>query len=150
MKIGDNCPDFKLLNQFSEEISNSQYLGKSNLVIYFYPKDNTKVCTAQACSFQDDMAEFKNLDAVVLGISSDSTESHKSFAKKNKIQFDLLSDLKGKVRKLFDVKANLFGLIPGRETYIIDKNGKVRGTYNAISESSQHIEFAKKILSKIE
>ncbi len=144
---GEKCPLFSLQNQDNITINIADYIGKQNLVIYFYPKDNTKVCTAQACEFRDRMNDFAKLDSVVFGVSSDSVASHKKFALENNILFDILSDNDKSVRKLFGIKGNVFGLIPGRETYVIDKNGIIQGVYNALTEAKEHIDFAKGILN---
>ncbi len=148
-KIGDRCPIFKLKNQDGIEIDIRDYIAKKAIIIYFYPKDNTKVCTAEACEFRDAIADFAQLDAEIFGISSDSVKSHKDFAKKNKLNFNILADENSFVRKLFGVKANLFGLIQGRETYVIDKNGIIIGIYNELTGSTTHVEYAKKTLATI-
>lgn len=148
-KVGDMCPIFKLKNQEGLEINIKDYISKKAIVIYFYPKDNTKVCTAEACEFRDAISDFAMLDAEIFGISSDSVKSHKNFALKNKLNFNILSDESNFVRKLFGVKANLFGLIQGRETYVIDKNGVIIGIFNELTSSTAHVDFAKKTLEKM-
>jgi thioredoxin-dependent peroxiredoxin len=148
-KVGDKCPIFKLKNQEGIEINISDYISKKAMIIYFYPKDNTSVCTAEACEFRDAISDFAQLDAEIFGISSDSVKSHKNFALKNKLNFNILSDENNSVRKLFGVKANLFGLIQGRETYVIDKNGIIVGIFNKLSASTAHVEYAKRILQKL-
>lgn len=145
-KVGDSCPIFKLKNQDGIDIDIRDYITKKSIVIYFYPKDNTKVCTDEACEFRDAIGDFAQLDAEIFGISSDFVKSHKEFAKKNKLNFNILSDDSNFVRKLFGVKPNLFGLIQGRETYVIDKNGIIIGIYNELIGSKAHVEFARKTL----
>jgi peroxiredoxin Q/BCP len=149
MEKGEKCPLFSLQNQDNKTINIADFIGKQNLVIYFYPKDNTKVCTAEACEFRDRMNDFAKLDSVVFGISSDSVSSHKKFADENKITFDILADTDKSVRKLFGIKANLFGLVPGRETFVIDKNGIIQGVFNSLTKSKAHIDFAREILKDL-
>ena len=123
--IGDTCPTFTLLNQVGKEINIQDFIGTKNIIIYFYPKDNTPGCTKEACSFRDAMQDLNNLNCEVFGISADSVSSHKTFAEKFRLTFNLLSDENNSVRKQFKVPANLFGLIPGRVTYIINQEGKI-------------------------
>lgn len=149
LQIGDNCPAFKLANQFGEFIDSSNLIGTKNLVIYFYPKDDTPGCTKEACSFRDSHEEFKDLGCEVLGISSDSVEDHKKFAEKHRLSFNLLADTSKDLRKAFGVPGNLFGLIPGRVTYIIDLNGKIRGIYNSLTNPLGHIEQALALVKKL-
>ncbi|MEH6408512.1 MAG: peroxiredoxin, partial [Leeuwenhoekiella sp.] len=105
-------------------------------VIYFYPKNFTPGCTKEACSFRDSYADFKALGADILGVSSDNTNSHARFADKYSLPFTMLSDPGGKIRKKFGVKSDLLGLIPGRETFIFDKQGKLVLRYNSLKAQS--------------
>ncbi|NTU57071.1 MAG: peroxiredoxin, partial [Anaerolineales bacterium] len=111
-------------------------LGKKNLVIYFYPKDDSPGCTAQACSFRDQFEVFKDADAVIIGISGQSVESHKEFAEKHRLSFTLLSDEGDKIRKKFGVPTNLLGILPGRVTYLVDKGGKVIYIFNSQTQAA--------------
>ncbi len=147
LKEGDIVPDFKAKTQSGEKFELSNYLGKP-LVIYFYPKDNTPGCTTQACSFRDQYQDFQDLGAEVIGVSGDSEESHDKFAQKHKLPFILLSDERKKIRNLFGVPTHFFGLLPGRVTYIIDKEGKIVSVFNSI-KSTVHIEHALDIVRNI-
>jgi thioredoxin-dependent peroxiredoxin len=113
---GSKAPNFTLPSQSGEMVSLKDFLGKKPVVLFFYPKDDTPGCTKEACAFRDDYEEFEKLDAEVIGISSDSVESHRSFAEKHFLPFTLLSDEGGKVRRLYGVPST-FGLFPGRVTY---------------------------------
>jgi thioredoxin-dependent peroxiredoxin len=147
LKVGDKLPIF-LAKDTNGNLFNSQdYIGKQPLVIYFYPKDDTPGCTAQACSFRDNYQEFKDLGAEVIGISSDTVTSHLKFKSKFNLPFILLSDNDKKLRKLFGVQNSLF-IIPGRETFIIDKQGIVIMVFNSMS-SEIHITKALKVLKKL-
>ena len=149
LTIGDNCPDFELNNQFGERIKIKELIGKKTLVIYFYPKDDTPGCTKEACSFRDAYEDFIALNCEVIGISSDSEKAHKKFADKHRLTFQLLSDANKHVRKLFGVPGNLFGLIPGRVTYIIDLEGKIKGVFNSQLDPLGHIAKAMEVVKEI-
>ena len=110
------------------------------MIIYFYPKDNTPGCTKEACAFRDAMQNLNNLDCEVFGISADSIQSHKSFAQRYQLTFQLLSDSNNQVRKQFKVPANLFGLIPGRVTYIVNKSGIISHLINSQTNPEKHIQ----------
>jgi len=125
----------------------SEYFGKKNIVLYFYPKDETVGCTKEACSFRDSYEELTNLGAEVLGVSGQSVESHKSFASHYGLPFILLSDEGNKVRELYGVPSTM-GILPGRVTYIIDKKGIVRHIFNSQTQTERHVEEAKKRSSK--
>lgn len=140
LRVGDFVTNFKAKTQTGEKFELSNYIGKP-LVIYFYPKDNTPGCTTQACSFRDQYQDFKDLGAEVIGISGDTEESHDKFAQKHNLPFILLSDGKRKIRNAFGVPTHFFGLLPGRVTYIIDKEGKVVSVFNSI-KANVHIEHA--------
>lgn len=146
---GDKCPSFTLKDQHGEAFDVDKAIGKDNLVIYFYPKDDSPGCTKQACSFRDSFEDLKEAGARVVGISSDDEKSHKKFAEKHNLPFTLLADSQKKVRKLFGVPTNLLGFIPGRVTYIIDKKGIVRGVFNSQMNFDQHVPEALKVLEKI-
>ncbi len=146
IQIGDKCPNFSLPNQSGEEITLSDFLGKQKLVLFFYPKDDTPGCTKEACEFRDRYSEFLDLGCVVFGISSDSESSHVGFIQKHSLPYSLLADKQKTVRKLFGVPGNLFGLIPGRVTYIIDENGIVIGIFNSQLDPIGHIDAAIKLL----
>ena len=146
--IGSSIPAFTLPDQNGNLFDISSVLGKKYLVIYFYPKDDSPGCTAQACSFRDQFEVFKEADAVIIGISGQSVESHKEFAEKHRLSFTLLSDEDNKIRRLFGVKANLLGLVPGRVTYVADKTGKVIYIFNSQSQAVKHVDEALRILTQ--
>jgi thioredoxin-dependent peroxiredoxin len=147
LKIGDKIPSFSAKDTNGNIFDSQDYIGKQPLVIYFYPKDDTPGCTAQACSFRDNYQEFKDLGAEVIGISSDTVTSHLKFKSKFNLPFILLSDNDKKLRKLFGVQNSLF-VIPGRETFVIDKQGVVIMVFNSMS-SEIHITKALKVLKKL-
>ena len=148
LQIGDKIPNFSAKDSNGNDFDSDSIIGKKPVVIYFYPKDNTPGCTAQACSFRDQYEDFKDLGAEVIGISSDSVVSHDKFIQKYKLPFILLSDSDKKIRNLFGVKANLFGLLPGRVTYVADKNGIIQLVFDSMM-ASNHIPKALEIVTKI-
>jgi len=148
LKIGSTVPAFTLPDQNGKLFDINTVLGKKNLVIYFYPKDDSPGCTAQACSFQDQFEVFKEADAVIIGISGQSVESHKEFATKHRLTFTLLSDEGNKIRKQFGVPTNLLGLLPGRVTYVADKTGKVIYIFNSQINATKHVDEALRILKQ--
>lgn len=151
MKVveGSKVPSFELRDQYGEMFSLDSVIGKKILVIYFYPKDDTPGCTKEACSFRDQFAVFADADAMIIGISAQSVESHLAFAKKHRLNYLLLSDTDNKVRKLFGVPSNLFGLIPGRVTYIVDKHGEVVYIFNSQMDAEKHVDEALRILQSM-
>jgi peroxiredoxin Q/BCP len=148
IKVGDSAPDFTLPNQSGETVSLKGIIGKKIIVLYFYPRDFSTGCTAEACAFRDSYAVFKDAGAEVIGVSSQSVDSHKKFASANTLPFILLSDEDGKVRKLYGA-SSAFGLIAGRITYIIDKEGIVRHVFSSQLNPTKHIEEALRIVKEI-
>lgn len=148
LQVGDKIPNFTAKDNDGNIFDSASIVGKKPVVFYFYPKDNTPGCTAQACSFRDQYEDFKDLGAEVIGISSDSVSSHEKFAKRYKLPFLLLSDNNKKLRTLFGVKTNLFGLLPGRVTYVADKNGIIKLIFDSMNASS-HIPKALAIVKKL-
>ncbi len=139
LEVGDAIPKFELKDSNSKLVSIDTIIGSKNIVIYFYPKNETKVCTAQACSFRDNYEEFQDLECEVIGISSDNEESHKNFAKNHNLPFILLSDSANKVRKEFGVPKDMMGLAPGRYTYVVNKEGKIIYIFNSALNAKIHI-----------
>jgi thioredoxin-dependent peroxiredoxin len=148
IKEGDKVPVFTLKDQDGATFDLSAYVGKQPLVIYFYPKDETSVCTKEACSFRDAYTQFTDMGVKVIGISSDNVASHKKFADKHQLPFTLLSDAGGKVRKLFGVPKTM-AVIPGRVTYIVDKNGVVVKVFNSMSDAEKHVTESLEALKKL-
>ena len=142
------APNFSLPSQSGEVVSLRDFLGDRPIVLFFYPKDDTPGCTKQTCAFRDAYKEFGKLDAEVIGISSDSVESHKIFAAKYDLPFTLLSDEGGWVRRLYGVPST-FGLFPGRVTYVIDGEGVVRHVFSSQLSVEKHVETALQALQII-
>ncbi len=147
VQVGDLAPDFTLLNQSGIPVCLGDFLCKQYIVLYFYPRDNTSVCTQEACAFRDSYEAFKDAGAEVMGVSSDSVESHRQFAKEHQLPFILLSDVSGVIRKRYGVPT-AFGL-PGRVTYIIDRQGIVRCICFSQFTSKRHVDEALETLQWI-
>jgi peroxiredoxin Q/BCP len=137
---GSPIPAFSLPDQDGKMFDIRSVLGRKNLVIYFYPKDDSPGCTKEACSFRDQYEVFRQADAEIIGVSSDDPESHKRFAEKYHLTYTLLSDRENVVRKLFDVPSDFLGLLPGRVTYVVDKQGIVVHVFDSQFQSEKHIE----------
>lgn len=145
IKVGDTIPDFSLRDQDGNLFDTRSVKGKKKLVIFFYPQDGSHGCTKEACYFRDLTEVFDEAGAVVIGISGQSVESHKSFSEQYRLTYPILSDTGNKVRKLMGVPSSFFGLIPGRVTYITDINGKVIHIFNSQSEAERHADEALKV-----
>lgn len=147
LQVGDQIPEFSLLDQSGNSRSNSQIKSKP-LVLFFYPKDDTPGCTAEACGFRDKYDLFKIFGAEVWGVSNDDEKSHLKFAEKNKLPFPLLCDQENSLRKAFGVP-KLLGLFDGRVTYIIDSKGVIRHVFNDLLNGPAHVSEALRILDEI-
>jgi thioredoxin-dependent peroxiredoxin len=149
IQVGDKAPDFTLPSQSGEQVRLSDRLGDRVVVLYFYPKDNTSGCTAEACAFRDSYETCSEAGAEVIGVSSDSVDRHAGFASKHSLPFTLLSDQGGRVRKTYGVPATL-GLLPGRVTYVIDRTGTVRMVFNSMTNIGKHVEDALDVVRKLQ
>ena len=148
VKVGDIAPDFSLPTPSGSTVSLRDFRGQKPVILYFYPKDDTPGCTVESCAFRDQYEVFKTAGAEVIGISGDSRDSHQKFAAKYNLPFILLSDQGDKVRKQYGA-TTAFGLIPGRVTYVIDKDGIVHQVFDSMFNFKGHIEEALKTLQKI-
>ncbi|MDH7464302.1 peroxiredoxin [Chitinophagaceae bacterium 26-R-25] len=138
LDVGDTIPMFSLKNQNDSLFNVADYIGKKKMVIYFYPKDESPVCTKEACSFRDSYTAFTNAGAIVVGINSGSVKSHHDFITNHQLPFTLLSDPDNKVLKMFGVKGKFF--LTGRKTFVVDLTGKIVYTFDSFSNGSAHSE----------
>ncbi len=148
-KMDEAAPDFNLANAEGKMVKLSDFHGKKVVVVYFYPKDDTMICADEACDFRDKYEQLKSAGAEVIGISSDSVASHKKFVEHRKLPFILLSDTKGKVRKEWGVPTAMGGMMPGRVTYVIDKDGVVRMMFSSLMDAEKHVAEAIKEVNKL-
>ena len=129
LKVGDQAPDFSALLDDETVFRLSNWHGKKHIVLYFYPKDFTRGCTAEACGFRDNYEAIKEQDAILVGVSPDSIQSHRMFKEANGLSFPLASDTDQRVIRLYDVQRSLVIKRPKRVTYLIDRGGVVRGVF---------------------
>src|SRR5580704_12074967 len=141
LQVGDRAPDFSATTHDGKRLRLSDYPGKRGLVLFFYPKDGTPICTKEACAFRDSYAQFIEAGAEVIGVSGDSDERHRAFTQQHKLSFPLISDADGSLRKAFAVRKTM-GLFPGRVTYVIDKEGIIRHIFSAQFASEEHVRQA--------
>ena len=138
---GDKAPNFSLEKSDGTPFVLEEALKTNVVVLFFYPKDDTPICTAEACAFRDSHEAFLEKGAMVVGISSDDKDSHESFAKKHGLPYVLLSDIGDKVRKAYGA-TSMMGLVPGRVTYVIDQQGIVQMAFSSQLSSTGHMEKA--------
>jgi peroxiredoxin Q/BCP len=146
-KVGDPAPDFTLPDASGKPVTLSAYRGKT-VVLYFYPKDETPVCTKEACAFRDAYEDFTAAGAVVIGASGDSAADHGAFAGRLRLPFTLVSDEGNKVRALYGVPKTL-GLLAGRTTYVIDREGVVRHLFTAAFSAQRHVDEALAVVKRL-
>ena len=148
LAVGDMAPAFSLKSQTGDVFDLRDLMGRKEVVLYFYPKDNTPGCTAEAKAFRDHYTAFKEMGAEVIGVSSDSVDSHSRFSQSCSLPFTILSDDGGKVRKLYGVPSTL-GLFPGRVTYVIGRDGIIRHVFNSQTNPAKHVEEAMGIIASM-
>lgn len=141
LKVGDCAPDFSATTHDGLKIRLTDFLGKRALVLFFYPKDGTPICTQEVCAFRDSYEDFLDAGADVIGVSGDSDTSHRAFAQKHSLSFPLICDTDGLLRKTFAVP-NSMGLFPGRVTYVIDQAGVIRQIFSSQFDSTEHVRQA--------
>lgn len=142
IKVGDLLPEFALKNDEDQVVRLSPDRIGGPVVIYFYPKDDTPGCTAEACSFRDAYEDFTAAGVEVYGVSADGVEKHRQFKAKHRLPFTLLADEENALRKSFGVPSDLFGLLPGRVTYVFDAEGVCRKVFKSQLNATKHISEA--------
>jgi peroxiredoxin Q/BCP len=148
LSVGDRIPQFELSSQHGDVVRSDDLLGKGPLVIYFYPRDHTPGCTTEACAFRDSYEDLKEAGAEVVGISADSQDMHQGFAAKHNLPFILLADENNLVRGQFGVRKHA-GLIPGRETFILDKNGVIVHHFRSLLNAIGHVQGAVRVVKDL-
>ena len=146
--VGDAAPDLTLSTHDNELIALADYRERKAVVIFFYPKDGTPVCTKEACAFRDAYEDFVDAGAVVIGVSSDSATRHQEFASNHRLPFVLISDEEGRASRAFGVPKSL-GLLPGRVTYVIDKAGIVRHIFSSQLAVDRHVNEALQVVREL-
>jgi len=148
VQMGQAAPDFTAPRTGGGEFRLSDLKRKSAVVLFFYPKDETPGCTAEACAFRDSYEIFVDAGAEVVGVSGDSVESHERFADNHELPFVLISDKGGAIRRLYGVKATL-GIWPGRVTFVIDKEGIVRHVFSSQTDAVRHVEESLRTVTSV-
>jgi thioredoxin-dependent peroxiredoxin len=148
IQVGDVAPDIAAEAHDGRKFSLAEFRGKQVVVLFFYPSDGTPVCTAEACAFRDSYADFAKAGAVVVGVSGDSLESHRAFVAQHQLPFLLVSDQGGAICKIFGTPKTL-GILPGRVTYVIDKQGIVRLLFSSQFGASRHVSEALTIVKQL-
>jgi peroxiredoxin Q/BCP len=148
LNTGDVAPDFELLDQDGKSVTLSERLTKGPVVLYFYPKDDSPGCTAEACGFRDSFQTFTDAGVDVIGVSDDSPESHRQFAARHLLPFTLLSDPGGLLRRRYAVEA--FGPLRGRVTFVIDAKGVIRQRFSSMTNMLAHVDSALKVLKDLQ
>ncbi|MGK7390736.1 MAG: peroxiredoxin [Candidatus Cyclobacteriaceae bacterium M2_1C_046] len=138
LKINKKAPDFTLPSTEGKDFTLSKDAAGKPLILYFYPKDFTKVCTKEACEFRDQFETFKDLDIMIYGISTDDIETHQRFRKQHQLPFHLLADPKGEVSRLYKAKVPILNMSK-RITYLIDKEHKIQAAYKEMFGFEGHI-----------
>ncbi|QSQ12865.1 peroxiredoxin [Myxococcus landrumensis] len=139
LQQGDALPDVTLMGAGNQPVRLRDLAGRNVLVVYFYPRDDSPGCTVQACGLRDQYEDFVAAGAEVIGISSDSVSSHQGFAAKHRLPFILLSDEKGQAREAFGVGGSFLGLLPGRVTFVVDRQGIIRDSFESQIRVGEHV-----------
>lgn len=137
LALGIPAPDIQLASTTNKTFSLRDFKGQA-LILFFYPKDFTKGCTAEACEFRDQFSEFRNMAVPVFGISRDDIPTHERFKQAYQLPFDLLSDPEGKICKAYDALIPLIKL-PKRVTYLLDKDHRIAGVFEGLFENKKHV-----------
>jgi thioredoxin-dependent peroxiredoxin len=148
LQPGDLLPHFILNDENHQPVDIALLKGKF-LVIYFYPKDDTPGCVREACSFRDSFQDLVDAGAIVYGVSSDKPDTHAQFKAKYRLPFSLLSDTGGELRKLLGVPTDLFGLLPGRVTYVFDPEGRLVKVFKSQLSPEKHVIEALEVIGKL-
>lgn len=146
LKAGEKAPDFEALTDTNEKLRLSEILKEKEVILYFYPKDETPGCTAEACSFRDEWENIRDMGAEVIGVSSDSPDSHTKFRQKHNLQFTLVSDSDRSIRDMYDVRGTL---LPPRTTFVISRDGIIVHVYNSQMAPKRHVQEAMDALKRI-
>jgi thioredoxin-dependent peroxiredoxin len=147
IKVGDKAPDFTLPSQNGEQVHLAEFIGRKNVVLYFYPKDFTSGCTTEARAFRESYQVFFDTNTEVIGVSADSVETHRRFSQQCGLPFSILSDAVKKVREQYGISSRLFS---GRVTFVIDRQGTVRSVFSSLLQPERHVKEALEALKKLQ
>ena len=151
LHVGQKAPDFDVTSSSGQRLRLADFIGKKNVVLYFYPGDFTLVCTRETCGFRDAYEELASQDTEVIGVSVDSTTSHERFAKEYKVPFALVSDDDRALAKSYGATGGLVDLFgkTARVTYVIDKKGEIAGVFTSGLRASKHVGGVRELVAKL-
>lgn len=151
LQVGDEAPSFDVTSSDGKRLRLEEYRGKKVVVLYFYPKDNTRVCTAEACGFRDMYEELMAKDIEIIGVSIDSDASHRGFAEKHRIPFPLVADPEKALARRYGATGGMIGLIglTKRVTFVIDKNGRIAGVFDSMRDAGAHLDGVKQTVARL-
>ncbi len=150
LEVGSKAPDFTLEDQNGHPVHLAERIGKNVIVLFFYPKDNSSGCTKEACAFRDSYQDFQDAGADVIGISGGTMETKQQFVQKNRLPFTLVTDAEGKVAPLYGIGRGFFGLVQGRVTFVIDREGIIRRRFESNVNMGAHVVEALKIVQELQ
>jgi peroxiredoxin Q/BCP len=148
LRLGDVAPDFMAELHTGEQLRMADFRGRQVVVLFFYPRNNTSICTREACAFRDAFEAFTEAGAVVIGVSGDSLDRHRSFAERQSLPFYLVSDRGGSISRAYGVPKRL-GLLPRRATFVIDRDGVVRHAFESLFTADRHVSEALAIVRQL-
>lgn len=151
LRVGQRAPDFDLTSSSGKRLRLADFLGKKNVVLYFYPADFTFVCTRETCGFRDAHEELASHDTEVIGVSSDSNASHERFAKEHNVPFELVADEDRELAKRYDATGWLYDRLGKvrRVTYVIDKKGEIAGVFDSALSAQKHVSGVRELVQKL-
>jgi peroxiredoxin Q/BCP len=151
LRIGDEAPSFDVTSSDGKRLRLEDYRGKKIVVLYFYPKDNTRVCTAEACGFRDMYEDLVAQDTEIIGVSVDTDSSHRDFAEKHRLPFPLVADPDKALARRYGATGGMIGLLglTKRVTFVIDKNGRVAGVFDSMTSAGQHLDGVKQTVARL-
>ncbi len=150
LALGQKVPDVQFKKHDGATVRLSELIGKQTVVLYFYPRDDSPGCTIEACAFRDSYEDFLQAGATVIGVSSDSAADHKAFKAKHMLPFTLLTDEGGEAAKGMGVKNAAFGLLKGRVTFVIDREGVVQSRFDSAIRMKEHVNQALELVKRLE
>jgi len=151
LKVGQEAPSFEAVASNGTTVRLADYRGQKNVVLFFYPKDFTKVCTAEVCGFRDMYKDLAGKETEVIGVSLDSDSSHEKFAAEYKLPYPLVADKGRKLAKSYEAVGGLGGLIgiTKRVTYVIDKKGVIVGAFDGTFDENPHLGGVRETVAKL-
>jgi peroxiredoxin Q/BCP len=151
LRVGDLAPDFDVLDHAARPVHLAAFRGKKAVVLYFYPKDFTSICTAESCGFRDMYKELLGGQVEVIGVSLDSKDSHRRFAQQYELPFSLVSDKNKQLTRAYGAITTVRSLLglAKRITYVIDRDGKIAGVFEGELSANPHLKGVRDLVAKL-